>query len=63
MENYSSDRIIKTVENKIGATAGNETLLGTIASVAGKIKGSIGRFLSGSEGASTEALAATTPTI
>lgn len=63
VENYSSDRVIKTVENKIGATAGNETLLGTIASVAGKIKGSIGRFLSGSEGASTEALAATTPTI
>lgn len=63
VENYSSDRIIKTVENKLGAEAGNETLLGTIASVAGKIKGSIGRFLSGSESAATETLALTTPTI
>lgn len=63
VENYSSDRVIKTVENKIGATAGNETLLGTIASVAGKIEGSIGRFLSGSESAATETLVVTTPTI
>ena len=61
--NYSSDRVIKTVENKLGAEAGNDTILSTIASVAGKVKGSIGRFLNGSAGASTETLATVTPTI
>lgn len=63
VENYSSDRILKTVENKTGAEAGNETLLSTVASVAGKIRGSIGRFLSGDKGASTETLSVVTPTI
>lgn len=63
VENYSSDRILKTVENKTGAEAGNETLLSTVASVAGKIRGSIGRFLSGDKGASAETLSVVTPTI
>lgn len=63
VENYSSDRILKTVENKTGAEAGNETLLSTVASVAGKIRGSIGRFLSGDKGASTETLSVVAPTI
>ena len=62
-KNYASDRVLKTVENKMGETAGNSTLLGTVASVAGKIKGSIGRFLSGGAVASTETLAVVTPTI
>ena len=62
--NYSSDRVLKTVENQLGATAGDETLLGTVTSVAGKIKGSIGRFLhSGTEGASVATLNTITPTI
>ena len=62
--NYSSDRVLKTVENQLGATAGDETLLGTVTSVAGKIKGSIGRFLnSGTEGASVATLNTVTPTI
>ena len=62
-ENYSSDRILKTVENKVGTKAGNETLLSTVASVAGKIRGSIGRFLRGDKGASAETLSVVTPTI
>ena len=62
--NYSSDRVLKTVENQLGATAGDETLLGTVTSVAGKIKGSIGRFLNrGTEGASVATLNTITPTI
>ena len=62
--NYSSDRVLKTVENQLGATAGDETLLGTVTSVAGKIKGSIGRFLNrGTEGASVATLNTVTPTI
>ena len=62
-ENYSSDRIIKTLENKTGTEAKNETLLGTITSVAGKIQGSIGRFLNGNRDASTETLSTVAPTV
>lgn len=63
VENYSSDRVIKTVENKTGLTAGSDTFLGTVTSVAGKIRGSIGRFLNGNKNASNEALLSVTPTI
>lgn len=62
-ENYSSDRILKTLENKTGTEAKNETLLGTITSVAGKIQGSIGRFLNGNRDASTETLSTVAPTV
>lgn len=62
-ENYSSDRVLKTIENKLGEKADEKTLLNTVASVAGKIKGSIGRFLNGNEGASNETLEVVTPTI
>lgn len=61
--NYASDRVLRTVENRVGATAGAETLAGTITSTAAKIKGTIGRFVMGSETASLEALSSVTPTI
>ena len=62
-KNYSSDRVLKIVENKVGTKAGNETLLGTVASVAGKIRGSIGRNLTGKQSASANTLSAVTPII
>lgn len=63
VENYSSDRVLKTVENKLGQAAGDDTLSGTVTSAAEKIKGSIGRFLNGGVVASTETLSTVTPTI
>ena len=64
LSNYSSERILKTVENLTESKADSETLGGTVSSTATKLRGSIGRFLSGgSEGSSTEILSAVTPTV
>lgn len=55
--NYSSDRILKTVENKLGSNNGSSAISGTVASTATDIKGSIGRMLnSGDAGAYEETL-------
>ena len=45
VENYSSDRILKTVKNKLGVNSENN-IRGTVTSTAPKTKGSIGRFIS-----------------
>lgn len=46
VKNYASDRVLKTVENKVGVNeVGKEVKEGTVASIADKIKGTIGRFL------------------
>lgn len=64
VKNYSSDRVLKTVENKVGSKASSGTLLSTVVSAAEKIKGTIGRFLNGgSAEASREALNSVSPTI
>ncbi|MBR3248574.1 hypothetical protein IKF89_00910 [Candidatus Saccharibacteria bacterium] len=56
-ENYSSDRVLKTIENRLGTTNGTGAITGTVASADENIKGSIGRFLDiGGEGASVETL-------
>lgn len=61
--NYSSDRIIKTVENQVGVKA-TESIKTTVASSAEKIKGAVGRLLgSGSETASKEVLDLVKPTV
>ena len=63
-KNYSSDRVLKTVENQLNVENSDGALNGTITSTSSKIKGSIGRFLeNGSNGASTETLSVVTPTI
>ena len=63
VEDYSSDRILKTVENQLNASGG-EAIVGTIASSATKVRGSIGRFISeGIEAASMAILGLVTPTI
>ena len=57
VENYSSDRVLKTVENQLGATNGGGAITGTVASTAANIKGSIGRLLNtGGEGAAIDTL-------
>ena len=44
--NYASDRILKTVENRVGINGvGKEVKEETVASISTKIKGMIGRFL------------------
>lgn len=63
VKNYASDRVLKTVENHIGAEAGESVLSGSIASTASGTRGSIGRYVSGGAGASNEALSLVTPTI
>ena len=64
VENYSADRVLATVENQVGAAANNDTLSGTIASTAEKIKGAIGRFLTGGNAeADSAALEKVVPTI
>ncbi|MBR3253063.1 hypothetical protein IKF84_03255 [Candidatus Saccharibacteria bacterium] len=46
VKNYASDRVLKTVENKVGVgEVGKEVKEGTVASITNKIKGAIGRFL------------------
>lgn len=64
VENYSSDRVLKTVENKLGVKNSGGAISGTVASVSENIKGMIGRFLNlGGEGASTETLNSVNKTI
>ncbi len=63
VRNYSSDRILKTVENQVGKN-NSSVISGTVASSTDKTKGSIGRFISESvEGASSAILSLVEPTV
>ena len=44
-ENYSSDRILKTIKNILGINSGYSPISGTVVSSSDKIKGSVGRYL------------------
>lgn len=62
--NYSSDRILKTVKNRLGASDSGNAIAGTVASSEEGIKGSISRLLSGGdEGASIDTLNTVNKTI
>lgn len=65
VENYSSDRVLKTVENQIQTGgASTETLLGSVTSSKNGMKGSIGRFInSGAAGADGSSLMTVAQTI
>lgn len=64
IKNYSSDRTLKAIENKLEAKADSETLLGTIASTSSKLRSSIGRFLnSGGVAADAEVLNTVAPIV
>ena len=65
VENYASDRVLKTVENKVGVSAvGDEVKDGNVTSTDTKIRGMIGRLLEilGVQ-ADAETLSSITPTI
>ena len=62
-QNYSSDRVLKTIENNVGMS-GNNAIRGTVASADSGVKGSIGRLInSGVETASTTTLEKVAPTL
>ena len=64
VNNYSSDRILKTTEKQLNASANRTTIINTITSTDSKTKGSIGRYLdSGEESGSLEILSKSEPTI
>ena len=64
VNNFSSDRVLKTVENRLQSGGSNEAISGTVASSDANVKGSIGRFLSsGEENASIETLGVVDKTI
>lgn len=61
--NYSTERILKTVENKVGQS-GNTAISGTVASSTKNQKGSIGRFINnGIESGSSDILSLVEPTV
>lgn len=63
-ENYSSDRILKTIENQLGSNSGAGSINGTVASTSKKVNGSVGRFIDvGIAGSSTEVLNTVSPTV
>lgn len=61
--NYSSDRVLKTVEGQLGADSANGAVNETVASSAKGIRGSIGRFISWGEAALSNVLSKITPTV
>ena len=61
VKNYSSDRVLKTIENRIGASNNNNNI---VASTAPNLKGSIGKYENtGTEQASSEIVSTVAPTI
>ena len=64
VENYSSDRVLKTIKNILGINSGYSPISSTVASSGEKVKGSVGRYLNtGSVVANTEVLNTVSPTI
>ena len=63
VENYSSDRILKTIENQLGENDVSSAISGSIASTTGGIRGSIGRLIEWGESAINGVLAKIIPTI
>ena len=64
IDNYSADRVLKTVENTVGNNNSSGIIKGTVASTKEKMRGTVGRFInSGSVVASNESLEAIKPTI
>ena len=64
VDNYSTDRILRTVENQLGEKASGATFEGTVGSFNNKKTGVVGRFLTdGSEDANAAALQTVVPTV
>lgn len=45
VQDYSSDRVLKTIENKLGETGGAKVINTTVASTSRNVTGSVGRFI------------------
>lgn len=54
VSNYSSERVLKTVENRLATDNGKKAIDGTIASTDSRVKGAIGRFLNGGDQPASE---------
>ena len=64
VNNYSSDRVLKTIENKLDTNDNYNIINNTVASSSSKVTGSVGRLInSGNEAASLETLNSVYPTI
>ena len=63
VENYSSDRILKTVENQLGTSGASGAIEQTVASSGRGIRGAIGRLISWGESALSSVLSRITPTV
>ena len=64
VNNYSSDRILKTTEKQLNTSVNRTTIINTVTSTDSKTKGSIGRYLdSGEENGLLEILSKSEPTI
>lgn len=63
VRNYSTERVLDTIENAVGSHDSGEIIAGTVASASEKVRGVVGRYTSGSEVASEEALNRVAPTI
>ena len=63
VQNYSSDRVLKTVENQLNATD-NSVISGTVASSSSKVRGAVGRYINnGTSSASLDVLNSVAPTV
>ena len=63
VENYSSDRVLKTVENQLGAGGAGSAITETVASKQRGLKAVIGKFVSWGESALNGILSVVTPTV
>ena len=64
VENYSSDRILKTVENKLGQKSGLSVIKSTVASTAKNLRSAIGKFIGAKNASpSLDTLEAVKPTV
>lgn len=62
--NFSSDRVLTTVKNRLESSDTSSAIRGTVSSSSYKVSGSVGRLVgSGSEGASGDVLGMVEPTI
>jgi hypothetical protein len=63
-KNYSSDRVIKTIENRFETTNSGNSISNTVTSTTKGVRGTIGRYITNSSSsASLETLSAVTPII
>ena len=63
VENYSSDRILKTVENRMSGANGWESIISTVSSTSNGVKGTIGRLITGGDIVASDSLDTVIPTV